>query len=187
MKYTRDNKVMSDGELTRLGAWPLRVVLIVGLLAALLAVGCGEPINGPSNDDNGPPVSDQPVRKMPDLVKAGDEFEITVTFTSPADGFHAIGLTEIAPANWSVTLDVAWNNPEAMLARSPEPEKAEYVWEGPYPFGQEFTAVYKVKVPADAEPGTYTFGGSLRYYIEPHPAPFYEKEITEDITVTVSS
>jgi len=187
MEYERDDKLRSNRKLTRLAAWCLQVVLIAGMLTALVAVGCTEPINGPSNDDNDPPVSDQPVRKLPDLVKAGDEFEITVTFTSPADGFHAIGLTEIVPADWSVTLDLEWNDPEATLARSPEPEKAEYIWEGPYPVGQEFTAVYKVKVPADAEPGTYTFGGSLRYYIEPHPAPYYEEDIDGDITVTVSS
>lgn len=187
MEYTRDDNVKSNREFTRLVAWWLRVVLIAGMLTALVAVGCIEPINGPSNDDNDPPVSDQPVRTLPDLVKSGDEFEIRVTFTSPADGLHAIGLTEIAPANWSMTLDVAWNSPEATLARTPEPEKAEYIWEGPYPVGQEFTAVYKVKVPADAEPGTYTFDGSLRYYIEPHPAPSYEEEVDGDMTVTISS
>ncbi len=48
-----------------------------------------------------------------------------------------------------------------------------------------FTTVYEVRVPVNAEPGTYTFSGSLEYYIEPHPAPPYEQEVTGDIQVIV--
>jgi hypothetical protein len=45
--------------------------------------------------------------------------------------------------------------------------------------------VYEVRVPVNAEPGTYTFSGSLKYYIAPHPAPPYEEEITGDSQVRV--
>jgi len=124
-------------------------------------------------------------RGLPDTVTAGEEFAVTVTFAAPADHFHAIGLTDVAPAGWDVGVDVAWTDPQAMVAHTPEPETAVYIWAGPYAVGVEFTAVYKIKVPIDAEPGTYTFSGSLKYYVEPHPAPSYEEAITGDIQVDV--
>ena len=124
-------------------------------------------------------------RGLPDTVTAGEEFAVTVTFAAPADSFHAIGLTDVAPAGWDVSVDVAWTEPQAMVAHTPEPEMAAYIWAGPYAAGVEFTAVYKIKVPIDAEPGTYTFSGSLKYYVEPHPAPSYEEAITGDIQVDV--
>ena len=37
-------------------------------------------------------------RGLPDTVTAGQEFAVTVTFAAPADRFHAIGLTDLAPA-----------------------------------------------------------------------------------------
>jgi hypothetical protein len=124
-------------------------------------------------------------RQLPDTVTAGEEFAVTVTFAAPADRFHAIGLTDSAPAGWDVNVDVAWTGPQAMVAHTPEPEMAAYIWAGPYAAGVEFTAVYKIKVPADAQPGTYTFSGSLKYYLEPHPAPSYAETITGDIQVDV--
>jgi hypothetical protein len=124
-------------------------------------------------------------RLLPDTVTAGEEFAVTVTFAAPADRFHAIGLTDVAPAGWDVSVDVAWTDPQAMVAHTPEPEMAVYIWAGPYAVGIEFTAVYRIKVPIDAEPGTYTFSGSLKYYVEPHPAPSYEEAITGDIQVDV--
>jgi hypothetical protein len=124
-------------------------------------------------------------RGLPDTVTAGEEFAVTVTFGAPADRFHAIGLTDMAPAGWDVSVDVAWTEPQAMVAHTPESEMAAYIWAGPYAAGVEFTAVYKIKVPVDARPGTYTFSGSLKYYVEPHPAASYEEVITGDIQVDV--
>ncbi len=124
-------------------------------------------------------------RGLPDTVRAGQEFAVTVTFAAPADRFHAIGLTDLAPAGWDVSVDVAWTDPQAMVAHTPEPDMAAYIWAGPYAVGVEFSAVYKIKVPVDAQPGTYAFDGSLRYYVEPHPAPSYEEVITGDIRVDV--
>lgn len=124
-------------------------------------------------------------RGLPDTVTAGEEFAVTVTFTAPSDRFHAIGLTDLAPVGWDVGVDVAWTEPQAMVAHTPEPEMAAYIWAGPYAVGMEFTAMYKIKVPVDAEPGTYKFTGSLKYYIEPHPAPSYEEAVTGDIQVEV--
>ncbi len=124
-------------------------------------------------------------RELPDTVTAGEEFVVTVIFAAPADRFHAIGLTDMAPAGWDVSVDVAWTAPQAMVAHTPESDMVAYIWAGPYAAGMEFTAVYRIKVPVDAEPGTYRFSGSLNYYIEPHPAPSYEKAITGDIEVDV--
>jgi len=124
-------------------------------------------------------------RGLPDAVTEGEEFVVTVTFTAPADRFHAIGLTDMAPAGWDVSVDVAWTDPQAMVAHTPESEMAAYIWAGPYAAGAEFTAVYKIKAPIDAEPGTYTLSGSLKYYVEPHPAASYEEAITGDIEVDV--
>lgn len=125
-------------------------------------------------------------RELPEVVMRGDEFWVTVTFASPEDGFHAIALTDLAPTGWDVSVDVAWTEPPVMLAHTPEPGMAVYIWEGPHDAGVDFTAEYKVLVPVDAEPGTYTFSGSLEYYIEPYPAPSYEENIAGDIQVMVS-
>lgn len=124
-------------------------------------------------------------RGLADTVTAGEEFAVTVTFAAPADRFHAIGLADMAPAGWDVSVDVTWTEPQAMVAHTPEPEMAAYIWAGPYAAGAEFSAVYKIKVPIDAEPGTYSFGGSLKYYVEPHPAPSYEEAIMGDSEVDV--
>jgi hypothetical protein len=124
-------------------------------------------------------------RELPDTVTAGEEFAVTMTFVAPADRFHAIGLTDLAPPGWDVSVDVAWTEAQAMVAHTPQPEMAAYIWAGPYAAGVEFTAVYRIKVPIDAEPGTYGFTGSLEYYIEPHPAPSCRDTIAGDMQVDV--
>jgi hypothetical protein len=122
---------------------------------------------------------------LPDQVLPGEKFAVTVTFAAASDGFHAIALTDVAPAGWEVSVNVLWANPEATAVHTPAAEAAAYVWYGPYDVCAAFTTVYEVRVPVDAEPGTYTFSGSLKYYIEPHPAPPYEQEVTGDIQVRV--
>lgn len=64
-----------------------------------------------------------------------------------------------------------------MTAHAPESNEAVYIWEGSFTAGIEFTAMYKVQVPIDAQLGTYIFSGSLEYRIEPHPAPSYQAQI----------
>jgi hypothetical protein len=58
--------------------------------------------------------------------------------------------------------------------------KAEYLWDffNFYNMGVPFTAVYRVRVPSDAVPGTYTFNGLIRYWIG-IDGP-YEEEILGD-------
>jgi len=130
-------------------------------------------------------TSQASVRSLSAVAMPGQELAVTVTFTAPTDGFHAIGLIDVAPAGWNVTVDVAWTDPQAMVAHTPKPEEAVYIWAGPYAAGTVFTAVYKVQVPLGAQPGTYTFSGSLEYYVEPYPAPSYKEEVTGDIQVNV--
>jgi len=176
--FNGERSTRSKHKLPELGGWVSSIFLIASLLAILGGAAC----QGELPDT----ATVQLERELTDTVTAGEEFVVTITFTSPEDGFHAIGLTDVGHAGWDVSVDVAWTEPQAMVANTPEPEKAEYIWEGPYDSGVEFTVEYKVRVPVDAEPGAYTFSGSLEYYVEPYPAPSYEEEIAGDIQVTVS-
>jgi hypothetical protein len=113
-----------------------------------------------------------PVRTLPASVTPGQEFEVTVTFHAPAADFNSIGLKDLAPAGWAVSLDAC--NPVEDFTHIPDPSTVEYTWVGfdwltfssLYNEGDAFTAKYKVQVPADAAPGMYTFpDGTLEYYI----------------------
>ena len=55
-----------------------------------------------------------PGRTLPHTVERGETFNVTVTFTAPADKFNAIGLTDIAPDGWDVTIDEMWSSPVPM-------------------------------------------------------------------------
>lgn len=178
MDFTGERSTRLNHKLPKLGGWVSSIFLIGGLLAILGGTAC----QGGLPDT----TSAQPERELPAVVMRGDEFWVTVTFTSPEDDFHAIGLSDVGPAGWDVSVNLTWTEPQAMLTHTPEPETAVYVWEGPHDAGVEFTAAYKIQVPVDAEPGAYTFSGSLEYYIEPSPAPSYKDEIADDIQVTVS-
>jgi|GEM_PF-372263 len=131
------------------------------------------------------PLPAAPGRQLPALILPGDEFEVAVTFTAPAHGFHAVELTDIAPAGWTVSVDAARTMPSPTEARVSAPGRVVYTWDGPYTAGQPFTVVYRVQVPPSAKPGTYAFDGSLQYYLEPHPASPYAEKVTLDIRATV--
>jgi hypothetical protein len=105
-----------------------------------------------------------PGRVLPDTVQGGETFDVTVTFTAPADNFNAIGLTDLAPDGWNVTLNGTWSTPNAGFVNAMG-NKAEIMWFGPYESGTTFSAVYKVTVPDDAELGIYVFSGSVEYYV----------------------
>ncbi len=87
-----------------------------------------------------------------DAEYPGDTFDVYVNFTALADDFAGIGLTDLAPAGWDVATDVSWCDPEASWTMSPG-NKVEYAWSGPFSEGQNFTARYKVTIPATASPG----------------------------------
>jgi hypothetical protein len=178
MDYAREPSTRLRHKLPRLGGWAPSIFLIAGLIAILGITAC--------QDGLPDTTAEEFARELPVTVTSGEEFAVTITFTSPEDGFHAIGLTDTGPAGWHVSVDVAWTEPQAMAANTPGTEIAEYIWEGPHDASVEFTAEYRVRVPADAPPGDYTFSGRLEYYIEPVPAPSYVEEIVGDVQVTVS-
>jgi hypothetical protein len=141
-------------KLTKVGGRVLLIFLISSLLTILASAGVMA-FDGAS-----------PVRVLPAQVNPGGEFQVTVTFTAPAANFNAIGLIDLCPAGWTVSVDKTWCTPDADVDNNPTPEEVDYIWFGPYGSGAGFTAVYNVQVPSGATVGNYTFpGGSLEYYI----------------------
>ena len=113
-----------------------------------------------------------PGRVLPDAVQGGETFDVIVNFTAPADNFNAIGLTDLCPDGWNVTLDETWSTPNAGFVNAVG-NKAEIMWFGPYESGTTFSALYKVTVPDDASLGIYAFSGSVEYYLG-EEGPFVE-------------
>jgi len=105
-----------------------------------------------------------PTRNLTDKVYGGETFNVTVTFTAPADNFSGISLTDVAPAGWNVTLNKAWCTPAAATAVATG-NQAAITWGGVFSNGTYFTALYKVAVPEDAELVNYSFTGFLGYYL----------------------
>jgi len=104
-------------------------------------------------------------RALPTTVSPGQTFDVTITFTAPANGFLA-ALGDFAPTGWTVAVDITWCTPPPWKSNRPVPNKAEYLWSDPANQGTAFTAVYKVTVPSDAPAGNYNFtNGTLEYYI----------------------
>ncbi len=110
-----------------------------------------------------------PARTLPSTVERGQTFNVTVTFTAPADNFNAIGLTDNAPDGWDVQVDAAWCTPNASVVTATG-NKAEISWFGaPVGFdnGTPFSVVYQVTVPDYACAGNHAFNGSLEYWVGP--------------------
>jgi len=110
-----------------------------------------------------------PARVLPDTVQRGETFDVTVTFTAPADELNSIALRDTAPDGWNVTVDAAWCSPNAEFVKATG-NQASLIWYGPYDKGVDFTVVYKVTVPCDASPGSHSFNVSpyevfFSYYI----------------------
>lgn len=148
-----------------------------------------------SNKDYLPLATPAPVdvmRNLPDVGECvGQTFDVYVNFTAPQDDFNAIGLTDLAPAGWEVAVDTAWCTPNADAAKATG-NKTEILWYGPYGNGTNFTAMYKVTVPDDAEPGISEFPlddcskAWLGYYTGPL-GPYTSCVIGEhQVTVTVT-
>ena len=124
-----------------------------------------------------------PVRDMPDSVSPGEDFNVTVTWTAPADNFNSVGLTDYAnaTANMTVSGNKSWCTPTPN-ANTTANNKVEYAWYGPFSSGTAFTAIYNVQVPTDAPGGNYTFSGNLLYYISGTP---YTEAVTGDSAIMV--
>jgi len=153
-------------------------------------------ITGGSNKDYLPLVSPPAptvdvMRNLPDMTYPGGTFDVFISFTAPADGFNSIGLTDLAPDGWEVAVDTVWCTPNADAAKATD-NKTEIMWFGPYESGTTFSAVYKVTVPDDAEPGISEFPlddcskAWLGYYTGPL-GPYTSCVIGEhQVTVTVT-
>ena len=119
-----------------------------------------------------------PVRVLPDTVQKGEIFEVTANFTAPADKLSPVGLTDLCPDGWNVTVNMTWCTPNAQFVNATE-NKAEIMWYGEPGVGFDkdtsFTALYKVTVPDDAELGNYTFSGSVEYYVGPE-GPYLDRK-----------
>ena len=98
-----------------------------------------------------------PSRVLPGTVQRGQTFDVTVNFTSPADGFNGISLRDTAPDGWNVTADATWCDPDADGAVVVGGNQIQIGWIGPYDNGINFTALYKVTVPCGASLGNYSF------------------------------
>jgi len=116
------------------------------------------------------------MRNLPNTVQRGETFNVTVTFTAPADKFNAISLTDFAPDDWNVTVDETWCSPNADVVTATG-NKVEIAWFGEpgvgFDNGTSFSALYKVTVPDDASVGIYIFNGFLEYYLAAE-GPYYE-------------
>jgi len=123
-------------------------------------------------------------RVLPATVQRGETFDVTATFTAPADEFVAISFTDFAPDGWNVTVDETWCQPEGSWTKATG-NRAELAWQGPYDGGVDFTTLYKVTVPCGASVGNYTFDGhgGLAYYVG-RPEHIFE-DITGDSEVEV--
>jgi len=110
-----------------------------------------------------------PARTLPSTVERGETFNVTVTFTAPADNFATIGLTDLAPDGWNVTVDTTWCQPQARVKATSN--KAEIAWFGEpgvgFDNGTSFSVVYQVTVPDYACAGNHAFNGSLEYWVGP--------------------
>jgi hypothetical protein len=94
--------------------------------------------------------------KSPNVLYPGDTFEVSVNWTAPLNNFSAIGLTDLAPAGFTVEANKTWCSPTANETKATG-NKAEIAWYGPYANGTNFTAKYKVTVPETAAPGSHFF------------------------------
>ena len=147
------------------------IVLALALILSITSTGIAQ-------------ASANPVRDMPHSVRPGEDFNVTVNWTAPANDFNAIGLTDNANATASMTVsgNTDWCSPNANNVK-PENNTIEYAWYGPYSSGTNFTAVYSVHVPTGVSEGNYKFSGNLLYYIGGNGP--YTEDIAGDSVITI--
>jgi len=94
--------------------------------------------------------------KSPNMLCPGDTFEVSVNWTTLLNNSCAIGLTDLAPAFFTVEANKTWCSPTADATNVTD-NKVEIAWYGSYAEGINFTVMYKVTVPANAAPGSHYF------------------------------
>jgi hypothetical protein len=127
--------------------------------------------------------------KSPNVLYRGDTFEVSVNWTAPLNNFSAIGLTDLAPAGFTVEANKTWCSPTANETKATG-NKVEIAWYGPYANGTNFTAKYKVTVPETAAPGSHFFphGNCSLSWLEYHSGKYgpYTSCTIGDIEVVVT-
>jgi len=97
-----------------------------------------------------------------DEVYPGEVINVYVNFTAPPTnpnhGFNAIGVTDLAPDGWTVTLDKTWSwingsQEDAYAVDDSTDNIAQIMWTGPFSEGTTISGMYKVTVPTTADPG----------------------------------
>ena len=156
----------------------MRILGIALILSALL-IACVPATPGMAD---GLPV----IRTLPEEnLYPDDIFKVTIQFTAPDNNFNSIGITDIAPDGWEVSVNTAWCTPAASFSNTPATDTAEYIWLSSFSAGTVFTVVYEVTVPTGTTPGTYIFpDGYVEYYLG-GDGP-YIADITGDTEVTVT-
>jgi len=102
-------------------------------------------------------------RVLPATVQQGETFEVTLTFTAPADEFNSIAVRDTGPDGWNATVNKEWSwingIHEPADAVNATGNRASLTWsaQGGYPNGTNFTAMYKFTVPCDASLGNHSF------------------------------
>jgi len=122
-----------------------------------------------------------PTRTLPATVERGETFNVTVTFIPAGDDFHAVSLTDLAPDDWNVTVarDWCWPLPSIYNANG---NKADFGWMDSYT--ENFTVLYKVTVPCDANLTNYSFGAGFVGYYVGYSGHIFE-DVEGDFNVTV--
>jgi len=94
--------------------------------------------------------------KSPNILYPGDTFEVFVNWTAPIDSLCSLALTDLAPAYFEVEADKTWCSPTADVTNTTG-NKVEIAWYGSYDKDTNFSAKYKVTVPATAAAGSHYF------------------------------
>jgi len=94
--------------------------------------------------------------KSPNMLYPGDTFEVFVNWTAPIDSFCSLALTDLAPVFFEVEANKTWCSPTADVTNTTG-NKVGIAWYGPYANGTNFSAKYKVTVPATATAGSHYF------------------------------
>ncbi len=103
-----------------------------------------------------------PARLLPDTIAAGDEFEVVITYVPP-QAISVMGLTDTGPDGW-VTAEIK-NGVSPSAHTKFLSNEAEFIWMNDIAAGTTITVRYRVTVPDNAVPGTYSFSGELLYYL----------------------
>ena len=146
------------------------VLVVLAVLMFAAVVPAGTALAGQAN----------PSRALPADVERGKTYNVTVTFTAPANQFNLVSLVDRAPEGWSVTASATWCTPVA-TAFTATGNKTQITWSGSFGNGTFFTAVYKVAVPEDADAGFHSFAGQVQYYLG--AAGPYREDVAGDYQV----